>query len=107
MASMANEQALQQQLDEALKVADYLKQKLDSLEDIIDDLSEGQDVKAVFKGYSDDMENLERTVLKKAEENRLAFQIALEEWWAEGLAKEAEKDRMKTEALRLRQAPLG
>ncbi|KAK5744725.1 hypothetical protein LTR17_001801 [Elasticomyces elasticus] len=62
----ASEEALRQHLDEALKVADYLKQKLDSLEDIIDDLSNGQDVKAVFKGYSDDMESLEQAVLQSA-----------------------------------------
>ncbi|KAK4957192.1 hypothetical protein LTR10_005150 [Elasticomyces elasticus] len=64
MASVKNEQALQRQLDEALKVADYLKRKLNSLENIIGDLSE-QDVKALFEGYSDDMESLEKTVLGK------------------------------------------
>ncbi|KAK5738372.1 hypothetical protein LTR17_006091 [Elasticomyces elasticus] len=38
----AAEGVLQQQRDEAYKVADYLKQKLDSLENIIDDLSNGK-----------------------------------------------------------------
>ncbi|KAK5677514.1 sister chromatid cohesion protein 1 [Elasticomyces elasticus] len=61
MASVKNEEALQQQLDKALKVADYLKRKLNSLEEIIGDLSE-QDVNALFEGYSDDMESLEKTI---------------------------------------------
>ncbi|KAK4892536.1 hypothetical protein LTR27_009000 [Elasticomyces elasticus] len=66
MVSIGREEGLQQQLDEALKVADYLKQKLDSLEDIVSELSDGQDVKAVFKEYSNDMEQLEKIVLEQA-----------------------------------------
>ncbi|KAK5712347.1 hypothetical protein LTR15_011927 [Elasticomyces elasticus] len=62
----ASDEALRQQLDQAYKVADYLKQKLNSLECIIGDLSDGQDVKALFGGYSDDMERSEQIVLEEA-----------------------------------------
>ncbi|KAK3661644.1 hypothetical protein LTR56_000132 [Elasticomyces elasticus] len=78
----ASEEALWQQRDEAYKVADYLKQKLDSLEDIISDLNDGEDVKALFEGYSDDMETLEQVVLGKAgrrqtEQHRIEASTAL------------------------------
>ncbi|KAK5691520.1 hypothetical protein LTR97_011513 [Elasticomyces elasticus] len=62
----ASDEALRQQLDQTYKVADYLKQKLNSLECIIGDLSDGQDVKALFEGCSDDMERSEQIVLEEA-----------------------------------------
>ncbi|KAK5695632.1 hypothetical protein LTR17_024512 [Elasticomyces elasticus] len=53
-------------LQEAYKVAAYLDLKVKSLEDVVSELSNGEDVKVVFKGHDEDLENLEPIVLDKA-----------------------------------------
>ncbi|KAK5713891.1 hypothetical protein LTR17_017390 [Elasticomyces elasticus] len=53
-------------LQEAYKVAAYLDLKVKSLEDVVSELSNGEDVEVVFKGHDEDLEKLEPRVLEKA-----------------------------------------
>ncbi|KAK3630216.1 hypothetical protein LTR22_021594 [Elasticomyces elasticus] len=52
-------------LQEAYKVAAYLDLKVKSLEDVVSERSNGEDVKVVFKGYDAALETLERSVRTK------------------------------------------
>ncbi|KAK3661643.1 sister chromatid cohesion protein 1 [Elasticomyces elasticus] len=63
--SRERKQALQR-LDEAQRVALYLQKKLESLEETIGDLSQGQDVELSMKDYDEDLEKLAKSVLKEA-----------------------------------------
>ncbi|KAK4957191.1 sister chromatid cohesion protein 1 [Elasticomyces elasticus] len=63
--SRERKQALQK-LDEAQRVALYLQKKLESLEETIGDLSQGQDVKVGMKDYDEALEELSKTVLQEA-----------------------------------------
>ncbi|KAK4955834.1 hypothetical protein LTR10_006773 [Elasticomyces elasticus] len=57
-------------LHEAYKVAAYLDLKVKSLEDVVSELSNGEDVKVVFKGYDAALETLERSFLDAAHKDQ-------------------------------------
>ncbi|KAK3658965.1 sister chromatid cohesion protein 1 [Elasticomyces elasticus] len=64
-----------QKLDEAQRVALYLQQKLESLEETIGDLSQGQDVKVGMKDYDESLEKLSKRYVFRARNMPAEFEL--------------------------------